>query len=159
MKEVKFDPLSYSAVPLRLMIKIDGVENERASGTGFYVRYEGKTYLITNWHVVTGVHPDEKYFRADRPQYINCPTLKHKQPHVQWDRLNTRLYFDDEMIKPRWLVHPNLGKKVDVVAIEIEMPLENETVYLNEFNFDDDKPLIADDVYVLGFRLPCSKFQ
>ena len=90
--------------------------------------------------------------RADRPQYINHPTLKCKKPYVQWDRLNTQLYFDkEEMKKPTWLVHPDFGERVDVVAIEIDMPLGDKILYLNEFDFDEYKPLIADDVYILGF--------
>lgn len=151
IKEVKLDLLSYSAVPLRLMVKSEGTEKEVSLATGFYVRYKGKVYLITNWHVVTGVESTNKYLRADRPQYINYPTLKHKKPHIQWNRLNTQLYSDGEMEKPTWLVHPEFGEKVDVVAIEIGMPLDNETLYLNEFGFDKYKPLIADDIYILGF--------
>lgn len=147
IKQVKLDRLSYTAIPLRLMIG----DIERSIATGFYVRYEKKVYLITNWHVVTGVSAEDKYLRADRPRYINYPMLKHRQPFVKWERLNTQLYFDEEMKKPTWFIHPTLGEKVDVIAIELGIEFDNDMLYINEYPFDDQAALIADDVFILGF--------
>ena len=66
--QVKLDNLSYMSVPLKLMLTVNATEVVRGTGTGFFVRKDNKTYLVTNRHVLIG-----KNFPVDRPQYINYP--------------------------------------------------------------------------------------
>ncbi len=53
-KTVIIDPLSL--VSLRLKVKTNG--QDLSTATGFVVNAAGRNFLITNWHVVSGRHPE-----------------------------------------------------------------------------------------------------
>jgi hypothetical protein len=95
-----------------------------SSATCFFVSRSGKTYLITNWHVVTGKNPNNNsqlgYF-AVRPDELKVKVYK-KQENIETVDLNIPL-FDRE--NKKWLEHPVHGQLVDVIAIEIDIPEDN----------------------------------
>jgi hypothetical protein len=48
------DKLNFVPIKLRMLFQ----ETELAIGTGFFYRLANTTHLVTNWHNVTGRHPD-----------------------------------------------------------------------------------------------------
>lgn len=92
-----------------------------ATGTGFVVFSNRRSYLVTNWHVLTGRDPitDEPTGSSSaKPSYLEAHVIVESKVDQSLGkvRYDLRLYDDDG--RPRWLVHPTLGRAVDVVAIE-----------------------------------------
>lgn len=150
-KKVILDNLSYAAIPLLLKIKIDGCEKEIGSATGFLWKTENKKFLVTNWHVLSGLDPITKKTSSERPDFIEFPVLEQKSPFIKWARFKTNLYKDDDKKLPCWLIHNIYGNKVDVALIEINIPNNLNPVYLNEYSFDNFNVEISDNVFILGF--------
>jgi hypothetical protein len=66
------------------------------------------------------------------------------------------LYEDEEFLKPKWLMHPEYGYKIDVIAMEIL----NLSIYtgilkfypINKFDYSEEFPVkVSDDVFILGY--------
>src|SRR5882762_8839702 len=53
MKPKKFQYLSY--VPFKIELFFE--HTKLSTGTAFFYLLEGKRYLVTNWHNITGRHP------------------------------------------------------------------------------------------------------
>lgn len=123
--------------------------------TGFIYEHSEKLYLITNWHNVSGKHPVTK--EPISKNHVGIPDVfltyfRLKNNPGNDELRHIRLYEDDEMTKPVWLVHPEHNEQVDVVAIE----LDNEDTFIykpiNKADFDDDiLPEVADDTFVIGY--------
>ena len=150
--EGKIDKLSYCAIPINLIFSETTLV--LAAWTAFYYKYENKIYLITNWHNVTGINPitgdflNQWWWQPDIIQYV---VLEHRAPTIKWNRYNRKLYIDDQLLKPNWLIHPIYWNKVDVVAIEMEDTDDMKNLCINKQDFQDIDPIVADNVYVLGF--------
>ena len=99
-----------------------------ALGTAFFY-CEGKTFVVTNWHNVTGKHPlsGESLHCKRSPLHIlaKWPIVSDsadnlegvKKVHFQAQRIE----IEDES-GPLWFEHPNLGSVCDVVAIPVQKP-------------------------------------
>lgn len=123
------------------------------AATCFFIKRESKTYLITNWHVVTGKNSEtNKCIRDDCaiPDRISINVLKNGA-HVEFEDFEIRLF---EGERPVWLEHPVYKSDVDVVAIEVHIPNNLLVIPLNEciepFN-EDTIAEISNDVFILGF--------
>ena len=150
MADIRVNTNTLTVVPLRMFFH--ETEQELASGTGVVYKYEGKLYLITNWHNITGENPltgkpvGEK---AGRPDVLVMSFLTSKNP-LQWNSCSIQLY---ENNTADWLIHPVHGQLIDVVAIEIK-PGDDfiGLIYpINEVKQDEFNPEIADDAYILGY--------
>ena len=55
---------------------INGEENgePHSSGTGFFIKYENKFYLVTNYHVLTGIDPFKNKY-TDGKKNMNTSTF------------------------------------------------------------------------------------
>jgi len=110
------DPLSTTT--LRIVPKFN--ETELGSATAFAVTWKSRPYLITNWHVVTGINPetgqcmDKKY--ASIPNRLSV-SFHAKSKMGNWNFVDVSLLDKDE--NRLWIEHP-LGNCIDVVAIPIE---------------------------------------
>jgi hypothetical protein len=150
--------LSY--VPFRITMGRGDVKG--GIGTGFLYRHQGKPYLITNWHNVTGripvshaclsnttlILPDN--FRASLPIKVK----KDETTLIGWKDFTVQLYKDPECLKPDWLEHAVHRDRVDVVAIPITDGFEGTAVrFANDANIvDSSVPLSPGmDVFVLGY--------
>lgn len=150
-KKIILDSLSYASIPLSLKIKIGENEKEVGSATGFLWKNKDKRFLVTNWHVLSGLDPITKKTPSDRPDFIEFPILEQKSPFIKWERFKINLYKDDDKKLPCWLIHNAYGSKVDVALLEINIPDNLNPVYFNEYPFDNFKVEISDDVFILGF--------
>jgi len=143
------DPLSYTSVPISMI----NIESRKilSTATGFFYRNGDTFYLITNWHNITGINPQTKKRLSDAsPTGLIIPMLSQKVPYIIWNFFTIPLYDSDN--KPLWYIHPLHKEQVDVVAIKLDKNNSNLMLKaINDINFDDFKPLVADHIFILGF--------
>ena len=116
------NPLSY--VPFQIFAGDDA--GWLSTGTGFFYRLDDDLFIVTNWHVISGrTWPSGKVSTPDgrRPTKIGLKLAsKMTQPSEDY-YLATRdgsIFADN---KPKWLEHPELGWKCDMVAFPVgEIP-------------------------------------
>lgn len=127
-----------------------------AQFSGFTWRHDHRCFVITNWHNVTGLHPNSGTqlgsFRPNRIRFAYWSSLASeggvtKNGFIESDH---DLYPDG---RPGWQEHP-CGRSVDLVAMPIN-PLESDgwkIVTLNERRLNHYyTPCIGDDCFVLGY--------
>src|SRR5215213_11021172 len=99
-----------SWVPLKLKPSLNGIELSVA--TGFFYQYNDRTFLITNYHVVSGRHPDtgstlHSGGMCPDSLVLGVPANAgvHEQSGaqlLQWRWHTLSLYRDDGVEKPVW---------------------------------------------------------
>jgi hypothetical protein len=94
------------------------------SGTAFiYTRDNDETYLITNWHIVSGWSPITNQ-PLDK-QNSTLPNLLKVRFYQEQD-LTLPHWIDVKLLAPDgtpgWMVHPKYARQVDVAAIKVEIP-------------------------------------
>jgi hypothetical protein len=162
------DSLSY--VPCYLSMCFD--ETEIAVGTAFFYMYEEQSYLVTNWHNVTGLNPDTLTCISKIGALPNCLHLKipHKIQdesgtlYLYWQPHRLALYAEtSEYLKtPVWYEHPQHRHKVDVVAIPLNQTVTGiegtEIRAANASTHNLSKIMLSPglDVFVLGFPVGMS---
>lgn len=134
---IQIDALS--ATSLLITTKSNGLSLETA--TGFIVERNGRYYLITNWHVVAGRHPDTNkttHPSAALPERLEV-RIHDKNNLGQCNLIEFNLH--DTNGNKIWLEHPN-GQNVDVVAIDLSI------FTLNVAPFTLDLELANEDIAV-----------
>lgn len=126
-----------------------------STATGFIFICNDKYYLVTNWHNVTGRNPEtgeplsEKH--AGIPNiFLTYIRINNGNGQAKLEKIF--LYEDEEMTKPKWLIHPDHKEKIDVVAIELNS--NEELVYsaINESDFNNHiPPEVGDDCFIIGY--------
>jgi hypothetical protein len=96
-----------------------------AAATGLLAPLNGSWYLVTNYHVLSGKHPDSHEVMNKRgivPDrvLVAFPSLKSSAERLLWHP-HVQLLLD-EVGAPLWCEHPKLGSKFDVVALPLSMP-------------------------------------
>ncbi len=157
MKKTKniIKPDFLSLVTQQLAIGFSQTDTIFSTASGFIYSIDQRTYLITNWHNVSGRNPltgePLSKTHAGIPDiFLTYLRLKERSGQARLQKI--RLYEDEEMTKPKWLIHPTHKEKVDVVAIELDT--NDDFVYspINKANFDDDiPPEVGDESFILGY--------
>ena len=141
-----------------------GQRLEIATGFWFIGERTDCFYLITNWHVVTGRKPTDPMVSKTGAVPVKLTALAHQA--IGGGRVNPNLIGafsfelnDPDGEAPRWLEHPTLRHRADVVAIKIEMAPQASS--FAELAFIGDQalfepaepfePQVLDDVFVLGY--------
>ena len=160
-----------SWVPFRIRICYE--EHELGIGTAFIYRHKGESYIITNWHNVSGRRPYDKKLiskyavapdnlstevpmASPEKLEIEIPTsskedLGNGESLVGWKSYTMELYKNEV---PIWYVHPEHKHLVDVVAIPMDsdgtklIVANDESLELTNFTL---RPSI--DAFVLGYPL------
>ena len=144
----RIDPLSVR--PL-LLIQLKGSE-PIGTATGFVVEKNGKNYLITNRHVVTGRDPQtDSLIRPDKKTPDRIIITYHGQTLGTWLHGEESLF--DSSFKERWLEHRDRG--VDVVALPIESAPYDAHIYSFDLSLSDADimPEVAMPISIIGFPL------
>src|SRR5271166_2903969 len=140
------DQYSLSAIPLEMWFR----ESRLASGTGFVWSFNQRAFLITNWHIVTGIHPTTG-------QHLSRTGAEPDAIVAQFDLAGTpgkrgpfRLPLHSASSEPLWLEHPS-GRSVDVVALPLpEMP--DYTLHpINEMPWEPMRLSVGLDAFILGY--------
>jgi hypothetical protein len=92
-------------------------------GSGFVLEHRGGNFLVTNGHIVTGRDrkTDVPFSTAALPKKlrIEIPVVGPEEGRaILATRTATIDLYDDDGLA-RWLVHPILGRRLDVVAVPI----------------------------------------
>lgn len=108
-----------------LFIEMSFNDQHLATGTGFVAMTAIGPALVTARHNVTGRHHDTGCPLSTTcgiPNYLN---INHhsKQGLGRWVSRSEPLYQNEQ---PRWIEHPSLGAKVDVVALPLTQLLDVE---------------------------------
>ncbi|TCP01663.1 hypothetical protein [Rubrivivax gelatinosus] len=148
------DPISLTTHHLHLCFRpTDAV---LSSGTGFIYEKAGTSYLVTNWHNVTGRNPLDGACLSETlavPDMVST-MFRAKGNAGTSRRENLPLYKDEAMQEPLWLCHPVHGRGVDVVAIllPIEIIDQYQLFPINRIEFDASfRTEVADDAFVVGY--------
>lgn len=119
------------------------------AGTGFIVRYLGQDFLITNYHVLSGLHPDSGKLL---PGVEVCPDrvlipLLNSSGSLSWTPLV------QELVGPKtWVEHPRFGSQFDVVALPLDVDPSRFAILTYDFNPGPDLLVIpSSDVSIVGF--------
>ena len=129
--------------------------------TGFFSKWNSQIFLITNWHVVSGLHQETKkalHSQGGIPDRVKFRVAV--KGHIgEWMRPTDQpLYEDAESNelpeKPVWLEHPIYRDQLDVVAIPIQIHEEGEVRTIDAVNTIPNMHLmVANDVFVLGYPM------
>src|SRR5579862_1151498 len=125
-------------------------------GTAFFYKSSGDTFLITNWHNVTGMDPSTSMVLHTKGLIPNLLRVHYKQwgnaekTAVRSQHLDVSLYRDN---MPIWFEHSNRSG-VDVVAIPLS--IRDFTDFANEhINTIDQETRLevyaGMDCFILGF--------
>lgn len=122
------------------------------TGTAFVVRVEGIDLLVTNYHVVSGRHPDTgKPLDASgvTPDRVLIPFVRPGSADLRWGYTVQRLV--DDGGAPLWVEHPIRGRRIDVVVLPVRPPADCVTIpYPLEPGPDVALPP-ASDLAIIGF--------
>jgi hypothetical protein len=144
------DPLSSASLHLGLFAN----DTLLGTATGFVVQHNQKPFLVTNWHVLAGRHPDTYQALAQTgalPDEVRM--MHHWGEHLGGRMAKSEPLFDAEG-KHFWLEHP-LGREIDVVALPLTSL--DKGVVLYPLNLDLANhfavPWIGLPVSIIGFPL------
>lgn len=155
----RFDSISLTAC----FLELKGVGDKPRHATGFLWRLGNKIFLITNWHVVTGIKildgkliaggwcPESlvvQYFTKASPQRLDG--MRHQEiPTVEIDLFR-------DFHSPFWLQHSMTFEwGVDIVAIEINKEL-GDVQCVNDYTYPNLYHFAGSEIFVLGHPLPKS---
>ncbi len=160
MQVVKINPFSVCSHPLTMICS----NQTMGTATAFFWRQNSKTYLISNWHVLSGREPtsgqpiDKKYCAVPDAIKINGIV---KSDYSQ--RFEMTLQLNDQIGKPLWWQHKTYGQKVDIAVFDLDQVLEGKYVAqmvtcLNEVSQEEEMvPQVGRDTFILGFPLGIMK--
>ena len=138
------DPYSDAAVPVHLRFG----DTPLGHATGSYWQYGDEVFLVTNWHVVTGRNPNTMehiHAHAGEPDTAAITLSDHEGSTKE---IIVPLRTDG---KPVWYVHPEHGRRVDVVAIRVTVPEGFAPTCINNLRDRALKTLVGSPMFVLGF--------
>lgn len=88
-------------------------------GTAFSWQVGDQHYLITNWHNLTGINPINGQRISKYGAEPNRIKIWYHANTKRGDRYREFVNLLDEDGRPLWLVHPQHGNKIDVVALPV----------------------------------------
>jgi trypsin-like peptidase len=141
------DLYSVAAVPIQLFFN----EKRLSLATSFTWNHRGIVYLITNWHNFSGIDPvsgNHLSTMAAEPNRVGA--FIHTRGQLG-HRFQETFALRDGDNKPTWLVHPTLGSKIDVVALQIVPNIESGSYHINDLPSEDLAVEVGHDIFVLGY--------
>jgi hypothetical protein len=154
-KIVEINPYSQTSYCVEIFFN----ETLLSTGTCFFIERENKTFLVTNWHIVTGRNADTK--EVIDTKYAAIPNkLRVYVPRDNGDgtaQYEDNSYIDidlyDENDEPLWYEKSINDRMVDVALLPIENP---DFCYMaidaaeEPFN-ENVKIEITSEIYIIGF--------
>jgi hypothetical protein len=133
-------------------------EQRLGSGTAFVWHHEGRAFLTTNWHNVTGRDFfQRKHIRGDaaEPNWLKVFfRAKQAQPgRVKFEHAVYRVRLYGESQTPQWYIHPESGQSVDVIALPLPDYENVELFALNTLPTVQLAVRVGMDAFIIGFPL------
>jgi len=148
-EKMGIDPLSARSLYLKLMFQGQAL----GPATGFIVEWNDQWHLITNWHVVSGRHPETSKLLSPTAAIPDEIEIRHHSKKFgTWVTCVERLM--DYQGNPRWFEHPS-GCQVDVVALPLQAIDAQVKIYSFPLSLADTDmiPTVAMPVSIIGFPL------
>lgn len=146
-QNIEIDPLSVRSIFLEQIFNSQTI----GRATGFMVENNGITYLITNWHVVTGINPTSGDTLDSLKRTPNKILIYHHTNTLGiWIPKFEYLY--DDLGSKRWFEHPD-SNKVDVVALPLHSLDQNVKMYFFDLKLanTDMIPEVAMPISIIGY--------
>lgn len=155
----RIDRLSFCTTPIEIIG--DGCISSASHATGFFWKRENQSYLVTNWHVLSGVDPLSKGRNPNGliPRWLEYFTVRFAPADNlsgYYAPIRTRKRIE---IKPfgydQWFQHPNFNEYgIDIVAIPIgEGGSVSTDAHVDEYRFESLFHFVGDAVFVAGYPL------
>ncbi len=131
-----------------------------ATGSAFFWSDAGRTFLVSNWHNLSGRNPLSGELLSATgalPDRITCGLYKRvTEPDSQgmFEMVHLPVSIDlNDAEGARWLQHPEFGQRVDVAAIDVTDATQGfEVKCANDVESDaSEPPLVSQDAFVVGF--------
>ena len=119
--------------------------------TGFVVNHKNRNFLVTNYHVLSGKHPDtgELLPKAQAsPDRVLIALLSRSGSEISWRPIVQQLRGEHSTL---WVEHPTRGRAFDVVALPLAVP---DSVQAVPYPFDPGPNLalhMNSEVAVIGY--------
>ena len=113
---------TYSQCPLQILMGDD--DGILSTGTAFFYDFNGESFLITNWHNVSGRHFRTKEmisYNGRHPTYIKAKFASRVAPDGSFTTVAQRvaIYENDH---PIWFEHPDGNTLCDLIALPLQRP-------------------------------------
>lgn len=132
----------------------DGTTTGTAVMTGFFWRTDSGTFLVTNWHNVTGLNPSTNSANGSfSPTHFECECICKSEDANRTVLKSFTLPLYDMNETPLWKEHPR-GRDVDVVLLPINREAFDNVVpwALNEQDFEEVwSPRVGDEGFIVGY--------
>jgi hypothetical protein len=141
-------------------------DNELTCGSGFFWRRGDRTFLVSNWHNLSGRDPETSKPRRpdgglpDRVKFtvfqkVSTPDAKG---FLEMKAVNlTKTICGPTWLDPVWLEHPVFRRQVDVAAVDITGDLQHHGLEVASVNLLETdaalEPHAGQDVFILGYPL------
>ena len=147
MSETPNPPLYDKYVACPFQIQMCDQQGGIGLGSAFFYELEGETFIITNWHNITGKDPmtGDPLHRERSPLYMRAK-LAVVTAHDAGQG-TTMLQYEAQRIdieddgNPLWFEHPTLGSLCDVVAIPFQRPANWPPDIHRAANRIDEEPI------------------
>ncbi|MGN6122854.1 MAG: S1 family peptidase [Sphingomonas oligoaromativorans] len=123
---------SYCSTLIELhCVAANGEPIKVGEGTGFFCRHHETTFLITNWHVITGRNPNDpgKLIYPEQPTTFSLAVPLVSNKHFFATVHPIPLYTDG---RPNWIEVTEAGTW-DLVAIPLKFPSDAHVVVIQDF--------------------------
>ena len=150
----------------RLEVFARDTEARLGEASGFFCQLQGRTFLVTNWHVVSGRH-----FQTRQALHHSraLPGSLTVHAHVMRERDTASVPSASTAFRitllgsdghPRWREHPLFGADVDVIALDVggALPLGTQVcpIDLEKELATELQLAVMDQAFVTGFPLQAS---
>ena len=144
---VLIDPLTVSS----LLLETAANHQPLGTATGFCVRKGDSTYLITNWHVLSGRNPDTGGLLSPTGAVPDEVRIVHHATAGLGNWVVATQPLLDGTGRRKWIEHP-LGHTIDVVALPV-IPQNGVSYYPLDLDLADFDMLVqvAMPVSIIGF--------
>jgi hypothetical protein len=146
-------------------IPVQGFFNDKpiSTATAFFYKIEKRFALVTNWHVLSGRHPDTGQPLDEKNGSV--PNVLELSVHLEEvgstaHHIRIPLFKSDGT--PLWHQHKEFGQRVDVAVINIAETLyieaQGKRLYVKMYSANEGDPkhlamAVGDDVFVVGYPL------
>lgn len=155
----QFDSLSVSMTPIELLSN-DGKDSTISHATGFFWSKDGRSFLVSNYHVFSGrdVFSDEilsdQGFVPRRIRYFEPVSHAKADGGIRFDRVERVIdvVIDDAAI---WRTGTDqAGNRVDVAAVEIaSIHKAGLNLHVNGYGYQSLFSFVGADIFVVGYPL------
>jgi len=155
------DPWTFAVA----FIEMSFNDTKLATGSSFFWEHNRRTFLVTNWHNVTGRDQQSRQPMSQTGGIPNNITFSGYRPlskpgadglsELAIERVRVNLYGDSDGQSPVWLEHPTYGDAVDIAALDVTDKVAG--LFVRHANEVESDAVIAShasqDAFIVGYPL------